>query len=331
MKRFYDLPNERKQVIYTQIGDRINLPSAAIEKDWWVTLALNVIFSLPFSEHIVFKGGTSLSKGWGLIDRFSEDVDLAIGREHFGFYGDLTKGEIRRLRKKSCEFLSTEFPDKIKSKIEEMGISDIELSVKDFHASDTDPIVIQLFYPSLTEKADYLAPQVLIEIGSRSLMEPTEKRLIRSMVAEGFPDLAFADHAVEIPIVLPKRTFLEKAFLLHEEFQRPAEKILIERRSRHYYDLEKMMDSFHGKEALLDTELYRSIVAHREKFSRMAGVDYASLSLGTINFIPPDNLMKAFALDYKTMQESMIYGDSLPFAKLMKRMEELLGRFREIA
>lgn len=330
MKQFYDLPDKRKQTIYTQVGNRMNLPASAIEKDWWVTLALKAIFSLPFSGHIVFKGGTSLSKGWNLIARFSEDVDLVMGREQFGFQGDLTKGEIRRLRNKSCEFLSTQFPKELLKRINEIGISDFQISVMDFKASDTDPVKIQLIYPVLTEPSNYLVPPVLIEIGSRSLMEPMEKRLIRSLVADSFSDLAFADEATAISTVLPKRTFLEKTFLLHEEFQRPTEKILIKRRSRHYYDLEKMMDSLHGKEALMDIELYQSIINHREKFSHLSGVDYSKHQPEEIDFIPPDRLIKAFESDYKTMQESMIYGDSLPFDKLMKRMEELLGRFREI-
>jgi hypothetical protein len=231
MKKFYDLSEQRKLEIFNQVSNQTGLPPAAIEKDWWVTLVLKAIFSLPFSEHIVFKGGTSLSKGWKLIERFSEDIDLAMGREYFGFKGDLTKGEIRRLRKLSCEFLSEVFPGKIEIEINKMGISDIDLSIKDFKASDTDPIEVQLFYPSITDKSDYLIPQVLIEIGVRSLIEPIEKREIQSIVGETFSTQAFADPPVKIPIVLPKRTFLEKAFLLHEEYQRTIEKINLYRKS----------------------------------------------------------------------------------------------------
>jgi predicted nucleotidyltransferase component of viral defense system len=104
MKNFYDLSEQRKIDIFNQVSDRTGLPSAAIEKDWWVTMALKAIFELPYSEHIVFKGGTSLSKGWNLIERFSEDIDLALDRALLGYEGYLNKGQIRNLRKDSCKF-----------------------------------------------------------------------------------------------------------------------------------------------------------------------------------------------------------------------------------
>ena len=103
------LSKERRKEILNQATALTGLPEIAIEKDWWVTLCLNASFSLPYSEHIVFKGGTSLSKGWDLIERFSEDIDLAIDRRFFGVEGDISKTQIRKLRKLSCQFTSTEF------------------------------------------------------------------------------------------------------------------------------------------------------------------------------------------------------------------------------
>lgn len=103
------LSRERRVEILNQATELTGLPAIAIEKDWWVSLCLNASFSLPYSKNIVFKGGTSLSKGWDLIERFSEDIDLAIDRKFFGFEGDISKTQIRKLRKQSCEFISTEF------------------------------------------------------------------------------------------------------------------------------------------------------------------------------------------------------------------------------
>lgn len=105
------LSKERRIEILNQATELTGLPSVAIEKDWWVTLALNASFSLQYSKNIVFKGGTSLSKGWNLIERFSEDIDLAIDRKFFGFDGDISKTQIKNLRKQSCEFISTTFLD----------------------------------------------------------------------------------------------------------------------------------------------------------------------------------------------------------------------------
>ena len=105
------LSKERRIEILNQATELTGLPAVAIEKDWWVTLALNASFSLKYSNDIVFKGGTSLSKGWNLIERFSEDIDLAIDRKYFGFDGDISKTQIKNLRKQSCEFISTTFLD----------------------------------------------------------------------------------------------------------------------------------------------------------------------------------------------------------------------------
>jgi hypothetical protein len=330
MKKFFDLSEQRKLEIFNQVSNQTDLPPAAIEKDWWVTLTLKAIFALPFSEHIVFKGGTSLSKGWNLIERFSEDIDLALGRKLFGYDNDPNKGQIRKLRKSSCKFISTKFLEGLEGALKNMGISNFELSVKDFNASDTDPVEVQLSYSSITEKSDYLNPQVLIEVGSRSLMESVEDRSIQSMVGETFSELEFADLPANIPIVLPKKTFLEKAFLLHEEFQRPREKMKSERKSRHLYDLERMMDTEHGNAALKDFELYKSIVKHREKFTRLSGVDYAKHSPDRIDFIPPGEIIAEWEADYNKMCENMIYGEPLSFPDLIKRLVELKNRFRQI-
>jgi hypothetical protein len=103
------LSKERRIEILNQATELTGLPSVAIEKDWWVTLALNASFSLSYSKNIVFKGGTSLSKGWNLIERFSEDIDLAIDRKFFGFDCEISKTQIKNLRKQSREIISTIF------------------------------------------------------------------------------------------------------------------------------------------------------------------------------------------------------------------------------
>jgi hypothetical protein len=156
-------------------------------------------------------------------------------------------------------------------------------------------------------------------------------RPIQSILGETFAAQNFADTPINIPIVLPKRTFLEKVFLLHEEFQRPAKKMLLERKSRHLYDLERMMDTIHGTSALEDLDLYNSIVAHRKKYAHLSKVDYGSHSPSQISFIPPDKLIQAFEADYMNMQEYMIYGDSLPFSLLLERLRDLQNRFRIMA
>ena len=325
-----NLSDEDRLAIFVEAGERAGLPATAVEKDWWVTLAINMVFTTEFAEHLVFKGGTSLSKGWKLIERFSEDIDLAIDRQFLGFEGDLSKSQVEKLRKESCSFISTDFAKAISVKIDELGVADVTLSIPDFTASNTDPLSIELNYKSLTEKISYLQPRVLIEVGGRSLMEPNTEREIMSIVGEYFPDREFADKSIPVNTILPKRTFLEKVFLLHEEFQKPTENIKVDRLSRHLYDLDKLANTEHCMEALKDTELYRSIIAHRQMFNPVKKINYANHQPDQIDLIPPKEVIKDWEADYQTMQESMIYGDSKKFEELITTMEKLIERFKKI-
>ena len=328
MKDFIKLSNKRKLNIFNQTSERSGLPSSAVEKDWWVTLSLNIIFSLPYSNQIVFKGGTSLSKAWDLIERFSEDIDLVIDRKHLGFEGELSKSQVKKLRKASYSFIATDFYKDINNELIKLGVSGFELVVQETKHTDTDPLVIELRYESLTEKSEYIKPGVLIEVGARSLMEPIDNKTITSIVSREFKELPFAEKEITIPVVSPKRTFLEKIFLLHEEFQKESKFIRVERMSRHLYDLEKLMDTVHGIEALKDVELYNTIVDHRKSFNAVRGIDYANHTPKSISILPHEETIKDWEKDYKTMQESMFYGSTISFDKLLERITELNTRIK---
>ena len=325
------LSKERRIEILNQATELTGLPSVAIEKDWWVTMALNASFSLPYSKNIVFKGGTSLSKGWNLIERFSEDIDLAIDRKFFGFDGDISKTQIKNLRKQSCEFISTSFlADLTKILTEWKAIDECKLIAQPVKDSDKDPQVIEIQYNSVIDTSEYLPQRVLIEVSSRSLMEPIEERQINSILSENFPQQNFATFPFAIPTVLPQRTFLEKVFLLHEEFSQETEKIRIDRLSRHLYDLEKLMDTEHGIEALKNIDLYNNIIAHREKFNSLRGLDYVNHIPSKISILPPQVIVKGYERDYEAMTSFMIYGEPLKFDHLMKRILELQTRINSI-
>jgi predicted nucleotidyltransferase component of viral defense system len=325
------LSKERRIEILNQATELTGLPAIAIEKDWWVTLCLNACFSLSYSEHIVFKGGTSLSKGWNLIERFSEDIDLAIDRKFFKFEGNISPTQIKKLRKKSCEFISNDFLKDLTQILTNWGaIKECKLLAQAITDSDKDPQIIEIHYDSVVDASEYLPQRVLIEIGSRSLIEPTEKRAINSILSINFPKLSFATDACLIATVLPQRTFLEKIFLLHEEFSQKPEKIRINRLSRHLYDLVRLMDTEHGQMALQDKELYNNIVAHREKFNSLRGLDYSNHIPNKINIIPPDAVIKDYETDYTEMTKFMIYGETLKFEDLIKKITELQARINQL-
>lgn len=131
---------------------------------------------------------------------------------------------------------------------------------------------------------------------------------------------------MSIATVLPQRTFLEKVFLLHEEFSQAPEKIRTNRLTRHLYDLEKLMDTKHGIEALKNVTLYNNIIAHREKFNAIRGIDYANHTPDKISIIPPNNIIEQWREDYQAMTQNMFYGNFLTFDKLIKRITELQSR-----
>lgn len=322
------LSKSRRVEILKLLENKTGLNAKSIEKDWWVTLALNALFNGSYGSHLVFKGGTSLSKCWHIIDRFSEDIDLAIDREFLGFSGELTKREIgKKLRKASCSFIRNELKTNIERFILNCDNEQFSLEVNITEESNVDPETLYLHYESVLDNSDYVFNTVKIEIGSRSLMEPCEEVFVKSIIGELLPNSDFSDKKFKIKAVLPQRTMLEKAFLLHEMLQNPTSGKEINRMSRHLYDLEKLMDNSYCKNVLNDSNLYNEIIKHREQFTSMARVDYTTHRPETISFVPPDSVLKKWEKDYQLMQENMIYGDSLSFEELIDRIRELNRRF----
>ena len=240
----------------------------------------------------------------------------------------MKKKQINNLRRTSCAYISGKLKEELDNKLKDNGIDGCFLSVPETQDTTNDPQTIEIQYNSLFASS-YIRDKVVIEIGARSLIEPSENVQIRSIIADNFPDAEFADTYFSVPTVIPQRTFLEKAFLLHEEFQKPLDKVRIDRMTRHIYDLEKLMDTSFATEALNNKELYNAIVEHRRTLTAMKEVDYSTHSPKTINFVPPDLVMNEWRDDYKKMG-NMIYGESLPFDKLIERIKELNERFRKI-
>ncbi len=135
---------------------------------------------------------------------------------------------------------------------------------------------------------------------------------------------------ITLPVVNPERTFLEKIFLLHEEFQKAPDKIRVDRLSRHLYDIEKLSQTAFAVIGLQDAELYNIIVEHRSRFSPISGVDFANHSPDKIAFVPPGHLLPDWEADYRQMQENMLYGETLPFKTLIQKLLALQTRINNI-
>ena len=330
MIRFYRLPDETKKRIYKNAGEKNNLPAYAVEKDWWVAQTLSILKNTEIGKHLVFKGGTSLSKAWDVIERFSEDIDLAVDRAFFGFEGELGKNQRTNLRKAANKYITgTLVPELIKA-FEEAGLKNVKIELEEIKTSDQDPVIINVNYPPLIESPGYIQPRVQIEIGCRSLREPFEDRSIQSIVDSTYPKADFKQNPFTIPTVLPRRTFLEKIFLLHEEFQRPKEKIRVDRLSRHLHDIYQISKTNIADKALEDKELYESIVKHRHRYTRLGGVDYNLHQPQSIVFLPSEELTPAWKADYVKMQEQMIPGDSPKYEDLIEALAVLKEKINSV-
>ena len=139
MIKWLTIPESTKRNAYNQIAEKRGMSPFAVEKDWWVMQTLTVIFEMEVGRHLIFKGGTSLSKAWKLIERFSEDIDLVINRDYLGYSGALSKREITNLRKTAGEFTSGKFFDELQSRLADKGFSDLRFNLVDAIDSDQDP------------------------------------------------------------------------------------------------------------------------------------------------------------------------------------------------
>ncbi len=325
-------PVQQRQVI-EQTAAKLNLPVQAIEKDLWVTAILQVLFTLPCAHGLVFKGGTSISKVWNAINRFSEDIDLAIDRSLFDLDGELTKKQVKKLRKVSSMFVREELFGQLCEAIASTplyGLCEIEAQPDGVGDSTyPEPRIIYVKYASLfSDKIDYILPVVKIEAGARSLLEPTLNVAIKSLVDVALPSITTSLVDVEVRTAVAEKTFLEKCFLLHELFSRGVA-VSANRRSRHLYDLHMMMRKGIDKRAVSDDELWNTIHHHRSTLTSISGVDYTPDIRSRIVLTPPAECVEDWKSDYQAMQGSMIYNNPPSFEELLQSMAELEMAFKK--
>lgn len=338
---FIDLSKEDRLDILDRVSSELNIcQREVIEKDWWGTAVLRAMFGLPYADHLSFKGGTSLSKCWHLIDRFSEDIDVAIDREYLGFTGTLSKTQISdKLRRTACSFVRETMQHDLAEQLYQNGISKekFKVNVDITPISTTDPEVININYDSVlsfsidgVDGNQYVLPKVKVEVSGRSMSEPVQEIALDSMIDQVYPKAPFAEPKFMVRAVLPERTFLEKVFLLHEEFAKPKDLIRVERMSRHMYDIGQMLKTPIAESAINNADLYRQVVEHRRTFISLRGFDYDTLYPATLNIVPPVSIAEQWKADYETMRMHMIYGESVPFDELVGNLKELNDRVKKL-
>jgi predicted nucleotidyltransferase component of viral defense system len=326
-----NLNEEQRLNVLEQTSIQLGLQNYAVEKDEWVSLVLKAVFQSKFAPYIIFKGGTSLSKAYHLINRFSEDIDLIIDKKYLGFEEIKSNMSIKRLRKASGNFIINEFREELILQLTNLGVPSNEYQIiYNEKVDDTsDPNTLELHYNSiLPTLGEYVKPRVLIEMGARSMTEPSEEKEIVSIISTQFSHLPFSQKPFLVKVVVPTRTFIEKVLLLHEEFSKPLNHIRSERLTRHLYDLDKLMNTKYASEAYSDHELFNKIVEHRKNLNLLRNISYENHSKEKLNIIPPNEVLKEWEQDYLEMQKSMIIGESKSFQHLLERMQEIMLNFK---
>ena len=339
MDDFIRQPSEERRVYFEQTAARMRLSPQIVEKDFWVCWTLKELFGLPdIGSTLIFKGGTSLSKVYRLIERFSEDIDVSLDRASLGFGGEAdpeaggsAKEQARRLDRlrQACQDkitgqLKPAFEKTIATKFGRATGWSVTVD-----EADPDRQTLLYAYPSgWPEKtAGYVRAAVKIEMGARSDHWPSEQAEISAYVAQQFP-AAFRVPAFIVKVLAAERTFWEKATLLHAEHHRPADKTMPLRLSRHYYDLSRLILSGTGEKVARDLELLRRVVEHKKVFFRSGWANYDTAQKGSLRISPAPDRLKPLEADYDKMQE-MFFGDRPAFTEIFRVIREWEDGFNQ--
>jgi hypothetical protein len=321
LNRIAQMSARERAEVFTETADRKGLADAIVEKDFWVCWILQQIFTIDaLSDRLLFKGGTSLSKIFHAINRFSEDIDLAVDYAALGFTGDRDprRAGISNTRRNNIlnemmvecrRYVGGEFLQALMPRCEYLLAKS---NVWSLDLSPQAPNVVRFQYPvSGNNGLSYVTPQVVLELGTHAEFVPHDRFNIRSFVAEEFPDL-FTAVDVGVVALLAQRTFWEKATILHAEYHRAPEKALPERYSRHYYDVAMLAEGPIRTEALADQDLLAQVVKHKETFYAAAWARYELAKPGTLRLLPSEARISALERDYRNMGV-MIFGEPPKF------------------
>ena len=341
MYDFIKLDKTERSQAFRIASEKLGYPAYVVEKDFWVTYILDALFNRIDHKHrILFKGGTSLSKCYKLIDRFSEDIDLSLHMADLGFEGDkaphiVAEKESRSAAKRAVEdlkvagevFLENTIFVLLKDKIaDDLG------SVENWNLllDDTNTENILFHYPKSLEDDEYgnkyVKPVVLIETGTKSEHIPSEEIEVNSLLEDAIAEI---DSKAVVKVLSPKRTFWEKVTLLHAENNINRFERVKERLSRHLYDIVMLSRSPIGAEAMKDLTLLDTVAKHKAFYYRSNAAKYDEAKAGTLKIVPKDEMLEAFRVDYEKMR-SMFAGEVIEFDVIINELQILENKINTI-
>ncbi|ATB29716.1 nucleotidyl transferase AbiEii/AbiGii toxin family protein [Melittangium boletus] len=325
--------HDRREALEVAAGQSTR-PFHLLEKDVWVVWALNVMFSASFGEHLVFKGGTSLSKAFDAIRRFSEDVDLTYDIRALA--GDLTgqgPHPIPSTRSQEKKW-SKEIKERLTAWVGDQAFHTVEAAVRaervpakvSINPNDDHALLIE--YEPLSEVTRYASPVVLLEFGGRATGEPCDPRQVHCDAAKALPDVIFPTATPRV--MRAERTFWEKATAIH---------VLCaggklrggDRFSRHWYDLVQLDKKGYVESALGEFSLAQAVAEHKSMFfaEKAAGVaiDYFEAVNGGLRLLPEGELLVRLKEDYRKMSEDGLLLDAAePFETLLDVCRQIAAR-----
>lgn len=319
MDRVAGLSAAERSALFSETAAGLGTTPAVIEKDFWVTWVLDRLFRNPeLSRLLMFKGGTSLSKVYRLIERFSEDIDLILdwrvlnGEDPLAVRSRSSQERLNEaINERAQAFIGGELLSRVSMALGDMCRCDID---------SADPHVINVRYPAAFSDG-YLRPEVRLEIGPLASWLPHEERTIRCYAAEAFPRV-FERTECPVRVITAERTFWEKATILHHEAHRPSGTPQPPRYSRHYYDVAKMAESPVKNAALVDVDLLADVVEFKERFYPRGWARYDLARPGSFRLVPEGHVLAAVWADYRSMA-NMIFGDVPEFDDILTILKKL--------
>jgi predicted nucleotidyltransferase component of viral defense system len=302
-------PEER--ILYFQKAAEIGNKSAhIIEKDYWVCWLLEKLFSIKkVNEHLTFKGGTSLSKVYGVIERFSEDIDISIERAFLGFTGDKDpekmgskkRNETLKELSEACrKYIDIDLKGLLEKAIKTELAGNWSLSID---PDDPDQQTLLFHYPRLLkENSQYVRPIVKIELGARSEHWPVSQQQISSYLKQALAD-TIEENPIQIKALNVERTFWEKATILHMYAHLQDGKVVPERQSRHYYDFYCLLKSEFKTKSAKEVSLLERVAEHKSIYFRAGWASYETARKGTLRLIPSSTVLEQMERDYVLMNE----------------------------
>jgi predicted nucleotidyltransferase component of viral defense system len=331
MSKIHLLPTEDRKVFFDEAVNKLGIVFPIIEKDFWVVWTLERLFSLDeLKSHLTFKGGTSLSKVYGLIERFSEDIDVSIEKDFLGFgapendpekatSSNKQKAALEKLSKACSSYVQNEMATALKKSIaDEFGTTKGWQVIPD--AKDPQALIFE--YPNITPRGDYIHQAVKIEMGARSEHWPVSDHAIQSFVKKALAEKV-TEPEFKIRVLNAERTFWEKATLLHQYAHLPEGKPLPPRLSRHLYDFFQLLGSPIKEKALRDLTLLDRVADHKNIYFASAWANYETARKGTLKLSPHARVVAELERDYDLMAP-MFYGEA-PRPKwelILKTIEE---------